>query len=283
MRAQLLSFALSAFLIGCGNPPSSTPDPAANTDPASEADHGVPDGARFGGTLVVLGEQSGELVVHQTGELHLHVPKELEHAGVTVTLSATDGVSHSVAMHWEDAVQGFCGQMEDTPAVGEAEVLLVHEGEQHRVNITLESLLPEAVHHGSIVAVGDHTVEVVVESDGSAHAYVLDDPDHRLDVELTLNLAGDDAQLHPLALHWDEDAHHFLGHIEGLRPAAGPLEVIASDSDHQELGHGTLLGVALAPPDALGGDVPADFRLEMPALGSNAPAVTPVPPEDAED
>lgn len=238
---------------------------------------------RFGGALVHLGGRDAELVVHETGELHLHVPAALEDAAITVSLDDEAGASHAIAMRWHDAVQGFVGRMEATPAPGEATVLMVHDGVRTEVGAEVAALLPAPPHDGSIVAVGEHTVEVLVSEGGAAHAYVLDDPEHRLDVDLTLNLAGDDGHLHPLALRWDDDAGHFVGHLEGLHPAPGPLEVILAEGQEQSLGHGSLLGVGLARPDARGADVPDDFRLEMPSLGAEVPGAVVIPSEERGD
>jgi len=41
-----------------------------------------------------------------------------------------------------------------------------------------------------------------------------------------------------------------------------------------------LLGVGLARPEALGAGVPADFRLEMPSLGSETPGAVVIPSDE---
>jgi len=277
MRALLVT---AILCLGCN-----APDDRAVT-PRPDETSAAPDGTRaprFGGVLVYLDGHDVELVVHETGELHVHVPEALEGAAITVTLDDADGASHAVAMRWRDAVQGFVGRMDAAPAPGEATVLMVRDGARAEGGAQIEALIPAPPHDGSVVSVGEHTVEVLVTEDGEAHAYVLDDPEHRLDVDLTLNLAGDDGHLHPLALRFDEEAGHFVGHLEGLHPRPGPLEVILAEGDAQTLGHGSLLGVGLARPEALGADVPDDFRLEMPSLGADAPGAVVIEPTEHGD
>ncbi|HJL16637.1 MAG TPA: hypothetical protein RMH99_13320 [Sandaracinaceae bacterium LLY-WYZ-13_1] len=276
MRWRLVTMAVLA--LGCG----ADDDASA---PADEAGERAIE-ARHGGVIVSLGEHTGELVVHASGELHLHVRSDeaLSDAGVTVTLEDEAGEPHAVALSWADGVQGFVGRMEQTPAPGDASVLLVHDGRRRRGEVRVERVLPRAEHEGSVLAVGDRVVEVLVEPDGRAHLYLLGAP-RRLDVELTLSVAGEDGRLHPLSLAWDDEGEHYTGRLEGLEPQPGPLEVILERRGRESLGRGTLLEVGLPRPAVLGDGtpVPDDFRLEMPSLGSGVPAVIPVPPPEDGD
>ncbi len=242
----------------------------------------APSEARFGGALVEVGGHALELVVHASGEVHLHVhgDAELTEAGASVTLPAGEE-RHAVALRWTDTIQGFTGRLETAaPSTGPARVLLVHEGHRLEGQVTIASLVPEAAHEGSVVHVGAHDVEVVVDPDGHATAWILDDPDHRLDVDLTLNLPGDDGRLHPLSLAWDPELARYVGALEGLHAEPGPLELIAREGEVERLGHGSLLGVEAIEA---GGDVqvPDDLQLRLPELGTDLPGVIAVPPTDA--
>ncbi|MFK7986092.1 MAG: hypothetical protein AB8I08_08675 [Sandaracinaceae bacterium] len=259
-------------LVACGTPEQHPTELEPAPGPAFDAEHG--------GVLIGLDGPVIEVVAHATGELHAHVRTEgdLSDSGLTLTLDDEGGAAHAVAMHWRDGVQGFVGQMESTPAAGEVEALLVRNGERHTGRTTIETVLASPEHEGSVLTVGEHTVEVVVDTAGNAHLYVLDDPAHRLEVDLVLNIGGQDGHLHPLAMVWDEETGHYTGHIEGMHPTPGPLEVLWSEGDQAALGQGSLLDVsALARPGAMGHDVPDDFRLDLPDLGTNVPAVIPVP------
>ena len=254
-----LLLASSIVLASCGQ---ETP-----SEPAAEAEAPLLK-ARHGGVLVPLEGVVGELVLHATGELHFHVRSEhdLADAGVTVTLEDEAGDAHAVALRWTDEVQGFVGEMESTPRAGEAQVLVVHEGHRRRASVEVAEILPRGAHEGSVVAVGDHVMEVTVEPDGHAHVYVLDAPDARLDIDLTLSFPGDDGHLHPLSLRWDPEAHHYVGHLEGLRPRPGALEIIAEEDGIERLGRGSLLEVGLRRPDGV--REPESFELDMPELGA---------------
>lgn len=166
-------------------------------------------------------------------------------------------------------------------------MLLVRDGHRERAEVRVEAVLPLPAHEGSVLSVGDHVVEVVVEPDARAHLYVLNAPaparpSGGLDVELTLSIAGEDGHLHPISLSWSEESQHYTGHVEGLQPHAGPMEVILERGGREYLGRGTLLEVGLRRPDILGDRSLEAFRLELPELGSELPAVIAVPPPDAD-
>ena len=271
MRAWCLA---AGLLVACGAEPTQTEESPSEADDVAAPE---PIEARFGGVLVELEKHTVELVAHETGELHLHVRSaaDLSGAGATVTLPDEAGESHSVALEWADDVQGFIGHVDATMGEGEAEVLVVLDGHRLSGAATIARALPHAAHDGSVLSVGGHVVEVSLDHEGHAHVYVLDDAEHHLDLDLTLNVPDEDGHLHPLALHWEED--HYEGHVENLHAAPGPLEVILSDHGQESLGHGTLLGVGLARPDGLGPATPEGLQLEMPALGSNLPSVIPIP------
>lgn len=258
---------LGLLALGCSSTAREpAPDPAAVTEP------------RFGGALLTLHGHRLELVVHASGEVHLHLHEgeDLSEAGASVTLPTAEE-PRAVALRWADDVQGFTGELESVePSTGDATVLLIHRGRRLEGSVPVESLVPPPEHDGSVVHVGAHDVEVTVDPDGRASAWVLDDPDHRLDLDLTLDLPGADGQMHPLGLAWDPELARYAGTLEGLRARPGPLELIAREGGEEHLGRGSLLGVE--PPPPAGGGVPADLRLEMPELGSDLPAVIPIPP-----
>lgn len=220
--------------------------------------------------------------MHASGETHLHVHTgDLERASATVTLPAADE-RHAVALRWQDEVQGFTGRLEtEAPERGEATVLLVHEDRRLEGSVEITSLLPAPEHDGSVLHVGEHDVEVTVEPSGRASAWVLDDPEHRLELDLVLNLPGEDGRLHPLSLAWDPELAAYVGELEGLHPAPGPLELLSREHGDERVGHGTLLGV-VEPSEPTGVDVPEDLQLDLPELGGQLPAVIPIPPPASE-
>lgn len=283
----LRSGAMRGWILGCATLVALGCGAEERAEPPGEAEPEVSEtiAPRHGGALVELDAHVAELVVHASGELHVHVRTEedLSDAGVTVTLDDEEGETRSVALRWADEVQGFVGHLEGAPAVGEAEVILVRDGHRSRGRVEIERVLPEAEHEGSVMSVGDHVVEVVVEPGGRAHLYVLDAPRQRLDVELTLSIAGEGGRLHPLALAWDAEEERYSGRLEGMTPQPGPMEVILERRGREHLGRGTLLEVGLRPPAILGdGHVPEDLRLDLPELGSELPAVIAVPPAEDE-
>lgn len=251
----------------------------------SEDQHGPPPSEpAYGGALVTIEDHVLELVVHETGETHLHPHTgDLSEASATVALPGAD-TTHAIALHWEDGVQGFVGRLEtEAPTAGTASILLVHEDRRLESDVEIARLLPAPEHDGSVVHVGEHDVEVTVDPEGHVSAWVLDDPEHRLDIDLVLNLPGDDGRLHPLSLAWDPELAAYVGELEGLHPEPGPLELLSREHGEDRVGHGTLLGVVERSGSGEDVDVPDDLQLELPELGGQLPAVIPVPDASSSD
>ena len=221
--------------------------------------------------------------MHASGEVHVHHPigeRLPESFGMSVTLPGDDEAAHTVALRWTDPVQGFVGEMDATPVTGEATVLWVRNGRRSTATVDVSTLLPEAPNGGSVVAVGERVVEVLVESTGRAWLTVVDAEEPPSELDVTISIAGEDERLHPLPLAWNEEEDRFAGAIDGLDPVPGPLEVILEVDDTETVGRGTLRAIASPEPtDAVGAEEPG-FRLDMPELGSQVPSVIPVGNEE---
>ena len=245
--------------------------PVPTPEPPPEAQHG--------GALVEVDGAMLEVVVHATGELHLHPVGRADFAeeALTLTLDDRDGTPHAVAMLWRDSVQGYVGQLESQPATGALRVLLTRDGRAARGEADLDELLPEPQHGGAVLALGSMRLEIVVEAEGSACLHLLGEPGEDVEREFVVNLPDEEGRPHPLELTWDAERGCHAGRLEGLRPAAGPLEVFSIEEGHSRWGRGTLPHVGAVPAE-LGDTFPEGLRLELPDLGSNLPSVIAVPP-----
>ncbi len=251
-------------MLACAQP-SKSGQPAANAH------------TTHGGVPARLGPLSVEVVVHASGELHVHLLGGRKPTGLALTVSVPDaeGHRHAVAMHFADAVQGFVGRTEEgTPAPGTVELLLVDGERPIRAQVELERLVPAPRHGGSVVVAGEHVVEVVVGDGSQIVAYLRGATSDG--ARVTAVVPGEDGAGHPALL--EPDGARYRGRIEGLTPRSGPLEVLVEREGRVEVGRGTLSAVGEAAPD----EVPTDFQLEFPELGSHLPAVIPVPPAEEE-
>lgn len=273
MRAPLMMVALLA--IACDAP---VENHALGVDPSAEpSEHErttpIP---RHGGAIVTLDGAALELIVLRSGVLHVHVRSEgvLANAGVTVTLRDEDGASHAVGTRRIGTM--FVGQLEEAPALGEAEIRMLHEGRSAHGVVEVTHILPAEERGGAVLWLGERAVEVTVDASGGAALHVLDDA--TLEGELTLGLPGEDDALHPLALTWDEASSGYVGQLEGIDVQPGVLEVVLAQGATQHLGRGALLALRPDGPPAL--DAFEGLRLELPELGNELPAVIAVPPGD---
>jgi hypothetical protein len=93
--------------------------------------------------------------------------------------------------------------------------------------------LPPAAHGGTVLAAGDHHVEVVAEDDGYVNAFVLDDePPPPAQTQITVRVPADDGETHPVVLIWDPGERRYRGRLRRARPVPGPVEVtVVVDGD----------------------------------------------------
>ncbi len=170
---------IALSLAGCAEQP-------APAQPALSATHG--------GTLVEVGPHACELVVHASGELHVHAlssDADLSRAGVTVTLSDRKGTRRSVALRFLDRTQGFVGHVDAPAPRGRIDVLMVDDGRRSLGRAQVAHLLPQPAHGGSIVAAGDRVIEVVVDDHGETRAYASEPID-----ALTVGIPDEQGSLH---------------------------------------------------------------------------------------
>lgn len=188
--------------------------------------------------------------------------------GLSVQLYDADGQAHWIATRQEGSL--FVGELPAGMKVvrsGHATLLVAIEGTFRRSSAIVREL-PEPSQGGSVIALGEHAGEVVVDQAGRVRLHAPPG------FEVTLGLPTDDGEL-PLALSWDEEQGHYAGQLLGSRPRPGALSVELRRDERRILGGGLLREVA---PDAFTPPEVPELRLELPELGSELPAVIPVPP-----
>jgi hypothetical protein len=126
---------------------------------------------------------------------------------------------------------------------------------------------------GTIVAAGEHNVEVLAFVDGRIEAVVLDaegrlvaDAGAKLGVKVTLAAEGDAKAV--VALKWDPPSARFVGRVEaGVVLVPGPLEVALEVDGKASIG--TLARLGLAAEASHGGQimVAGDHSFEVVAQG----------------
>lgn len=86
--------------------------------------------------------------------------------------------------------------------------------------------LPPPAHGGTVLAAGDHRVEVVAEEDGYVNAFMLADaPPPPAATEITVRVPADDGEVHPVVLTWNPSENRYRGRLHRVRPVPGPIDV----------------------------------------------------------
>jgi hypothetical protein len=215
-------------------PAPESPNAAQGSAKASAVD------AQIGGQVVLVGEHQVELKLFRDGYAEALIfdaqgkaIAKPEAAKLTAHAIAKGDAKKDIALAWQPpmarfAADGRAGAELDAKPV---DIELAFDGAKAahgKLDAAVLLVGPEL--GGTLVAAGEHGIEIVANADGRVDALVHDrfgvrvsgDANAKLEVELT----GVDGKLHAVALAWNEARACFTGKADaGLKLAAGPAKL----------------------------------------------------------
>ncbi|MEY2934780.1 MAG: hypothetical protein RL033_5529 [Pseudomonadota bacterium] len=245
----------------------------------------------LGGSVLAVGAQQLELAVLENGSVLGQVydasgalVASAQLPQVAVDLRTKGGGRPHVELGWDPARGCLAGraQLEAGLIAEPIDVSLALNGKVSRALLSGYAILPLARFGGSVLAVGPHAVELVVQGN-TVLAYVLEASGQAragADLTLQLQLAGAD----PLTFSWDAQRSQYRLDIDGqLDLSAQPLRLTLSAPGKSYAGAvGSLSGMAKTRLDARA-QLSADAQLSAagraqlatPALEASAKAKLP--------
>lgn len=202
----------------------------------------APESAAHGGTVVVAGEYSAEVLGKPDGSVVAYVngpegPVQADaDLNLKVSLDADDGESHEVILAWNPEVQAYVSppQPDVTWVVGSMELEV--EKDDTTAVARVESVLPAPpapTHEGEVVVVGDMSVEVVPDDDG-LKAYVVGADGAITDPQAHIVVVVDQQ---PVTLTWDADAGAYKAPVDArLDVDAAPVHVVVTHRGRRRWG-----------------------------------------------
>jgi hypothetical protein len=87
--------------------------------------------------------------------------------------------------------------------------------------------LPEPMHGGTVLLVGEQPIEIVADEAGKIDAYYLaTPPDAPQEAQVTAYVPDSEGQARPVVLTWDPDGARYTGFLRGAHLVPGPLEIV---------------------------------------------------------
>ena len=214
-------------------------DVAVTKDGESHRGHAAklaaaPAAASHGGTVVVAGDFSAEVIAKPDGTVTAYVagPEgEVRGAGPTVevSLKGQDGALHPVELDWDAQAGAYVGRpaAEVSWQPGPMQLAVVVDGRRRDTRVEHVPLAPPPAHEGSVVVAGDYTVEVVpADEEGQLKAYVLDDGGAPVQAGAEVHVVVG-PERRPATLVWSADAGAFVGDVDArIDVAAAPVGVV---------------------------------------------------------
>jgi hypothetical protein len=256
-------------------------------------------GPELGGSLVVVGEHSAELLLRTNGEIVAFVRDAAGaavHADAGLRLSASvrtaAGASENVALEFDAARKCFVGHVKAGVelAPGPVELSITSKAGVAIGGLSQIALRVDAAHGGEVLVVGDYSVELVAQGK-ELHAFVFDASGKAMsaaNLDLRLDLA---ALVSPnVALTWDPPSASYRAALNGkLDFDAQPIKVTLVAAGHAFVGAAASLQAVVAAkiaPIKLGADakldvnpkldakakLAADAKLKVPDLKANLAA-----------
>lgn len=184
--------------------------------------------ASHGGTVVVVGEMSAE-VVSKPNEVIAWVEGPDgdvtgSDAEVTVMVPVADAEPAPVTLTWDGEIAAYVGRPTVTVAPGPLTFTVVQNELTYRANVASVPVVSAPSHEGQIIVAGDYSVEVVPD-EGQLKAYVVDVGGAPVTADATVNVnVGVDQT--PVTLVWDASAGYYVGAVEPtIDIAAAPIAV----------------------------------------------------------
>jgi hypothetical protein len=285
MRALLVGLGLlsAASLRVCGSEessPKATASAEASVAASATANAAFsPAKARIGGNVVVAGNHSVELLLHQSGNVEAVVSDangELVSSGIALSLSATShgNGKESIALAYSAPRARFAGQAKAGVelASGPVELTLSVDGKPVQAQLAGALAIKGPEVGGNVLVVGQHSAEVVLRPNGEVLAFVRDAAGAQLSSQAGLSL---NATVHAaaggsesVALNFDAARRCFAGKVKaGVELANGPFELSIAGKGGVAVGR--LAQIALRADASHGGEVlvVGDYSVELVAKG----------------
>jgi hypothetical protein len=267
----------------CGSE-GSAPQAAASADVAARASAATsaaitPAQARIGGQVVVAGNHSVELLIHQAGLVEAVVSDASgqpvsDGVGVSLVASAGGQARENIALAFSAPRARFEGQAKAgvSLAPGPLELTLSVGGKPVQAKLDAALVVKGPEFGGSLLVVGEHSAEVLVRTSGEVLAFVRDRAGAAVQADAGLSLSASvrtaAGASESIALTFDAARKCFAGHAKaGVELAPGPLELSITGKAGAALGG--LSQVALRVDAAHGGEVlvVGDYSVELVAQG----------------
>lgn len=197
----------------------------ANVDKMASA----PAVASHGGTIVVVGEMSAE-VVAKPNEVIAWVdgPDGAvtgADAEITVMVPVVDAPPAPVTLTWDAEFAAYVGRPTVAVAPGPITFTVSQNDVEYRASVASVPVITPPAHEGTIVVAGDYSVEVVPEEGGQLKAYVVDVQGSPVTAGATVNVNVGVEQT-PVTLVWDASANAYVGAVDAtIDVAAAPIAV----------------------------------------------------------
>ncbi|MGC4089050.1 MAG: hypothetical protein QM756_14335 [Polyangiaceae bacterium] len=232
----------------------------------------VAKGAEFGGTVLLVGEHSVEVLARANGEILAFVRNAAgalvtSAAGLEVKAAVQAGAGvERVALDFDAARKAFVGRVKAGVelAPGPLELSIASKGAVATGQLGRLALRAEAQHGGQVVVAGDFSVELVAQGK-AVQAFVYDAAAKAVaaaDAALVLDVGGS-----KVSLAWDAPSASYRGELgAGINLDASPISVSLDAGGKAFVGAAaSLRGIASArldPPS-----VGVDAKLDGKALG----------------
>jgi hypothetical protein len=240
--------------------------------------------ARIGGQVLVVGDHSVEVLLHQSGLVEAVVSDASgklvsDGVGLSVIASNKAHARQDLALAFLPARARFEGQAKAgiELASGPLELSLSLNGKTAKASLAGAVAVKGPEFGGTVLTLGDHSAEVLLRTNGEILAFVRDAAgaavDARAGLELNANVRVTGGASESVALHFDAARKCFAGHVKaGVELVPGSFELSLSGKAGAAVGH--LEAVALRVEASHGGNVvvAGDYSVELVQQGREVAA-----------
>lgn len=188
----------------------------------------APTFAAHGGTVVVAGDMSAEIVAKPNEvTAWVEAPEGAvtgSDATISVVVPVEGGGTSPVELAWNAELSAYVGRPTVTIVPGPLAFTVERRGTRHQTRVASFGVVRPPAHQGEVVVAGDYSVEVVPEDDGNLKAYVVDvagAPAAGATVNVVVGV-----ERRPVVLVWNADARAYVGAVEpSVNVSAAPIGV----------------------------------------------------------